>query len=235
MTKQELAKFIDQTMLSPTATEQDIEAFCKEAKNLGFASVCINPAHVKKAAEILKGSSVKVCTVIDFPLGAGGLETKCSQADIAITDGADELDFVIDIGLVKAHDWKALTQQLTFTVRSVKEAEMFAGDDNGPKGAITTKLILETCLLTDEEIIESCKCAKTAGFDFVKTSTGFAMTKPNGATVHAVELMRKTVGEKMGVKASGGIHSCEEAIAMIEAGATRIGASAGIEIINGLN
>lgn len=230
MTKQEMASYIDQTLLSPTATEAQLIDFCKTAKEYGFASVCVNLCHVKKASEILEGSATKVCTVIDFPLGAGGLQEKCSQADIAITEGAGELDFVIDLGLVKAHDWKALETQLTFITRSVKEAAMFS--EKG--GSILTKLILETCLLTDEEITESCLCAKKAGFDFVKTSTGFAMQKPNGATVEAVKLMRKTVGESMGVKASGGIHNAQEALAMIEAGASRIGASAGVEIVEGL-
>lgn len=230
MTRQEMASFIDQTLLSPTATEDQLVDFCKTAKEYGFASVCVNLCHVKKAAEILAGSQTKTCTVIDFPLGAGGLQEKCSQADIAISEGANELDFVIDLGLVKAHDWKSLQTQLSFIVRSVKEAAMFSDTPS----SVLTKLILETCLLTDEEIKESCLCAKKAGFDYVKTSTGFAMQKPNGATVEAVSLMRETVGAEMGVKASGGIHNAQEALAMIEAGASRIGASAGVEIVEGL-
>ncbi|MBQ0039013.1 MAG: deoxyribose-phosphate aldolase [Treponema sp.] len=228
MTKTETAAYIDQTLLAPTATEEELIAFVNKSKDYGFASVCINPVYIKKAKELLAGTSTKVCTVIDFPLGAGGIETKQTQADIAIDLGADELDFVIDLGLVKAHKWTELKAQLTFIVKGVKEASMFREDG----GAVLTKLILETCCLTDEEIVESCKCAKEAGFDFVKTSTGFYSAKPNGATVHAVELMRKTVGPDMGVKASGGIHSYEEAMAMIKAGATRIGASAGIEIVS---
>lgn len=228
MKKSEIASYIDQTLLAPTATEEALVEFVSKAKEYGFASVCINPVYIKKAKELLKGSKTKVCTVIDFPLGAGGLETKQTQADIAIDDGADELDFVVDLGLVKAHKWIELKAELAFIAKSVKEAAMFREEN----GSVLTKLILETCCLTDEEIIESCKCAKEAGFDFVKTSTGFYSTKPNGATVHAVELMRKTVGPDMGVKASGGIHNYEEAMAMINAGATRIGASAGIEIVS---
>ena len=229
MNKKEMASYIDQTLLKPTATEAELVEFAGKAKDFGFASVCINPVFIKKAKELLEGTATKVCTVIDFPLGAGGLETKQSQADIAIDAGADELDFVVDLALVKAHKWNELEGQLSFIVKSVSEASMFR--EGG--GAVLTKLILETCCLTDEEIVESSKCAKKAGFDFVKTSTGFYSSKPNGATVHAVALMRKTVGPDMGVKASGGIHSYEEAMAMINAGATRIGSSAGIEIVAG--
>ena len=237
MNRKELAKYIDQTLLSATATEEQVKNFCIQAKEHGFKSVCINPCFVKTASEILKASGTDVCTVIDFPLGAGGLESKCSQADICITNGAKELDYVINLGLVKAHKWKELEQELSFTIRSAREAAMFSEENAG----ITTKLILETCLLTDEEIVESSKCAKNAGFDFVKTSTGIAIVKdadgkllPNGATVHAVELMRKSVGPDMGVKASGGIHSTQQALELIAAGASRIGASAGIKIIEGL-
>lgn len=240
MNKNEIAAMIDQTLLSASATEEQVSAFCKEAREYGFASVCINPGFVSLAHDILKGSRTKVCTVIDFPLGAGGLMTKTSQADIAITDGADELDFVVNLGLVKAHDWDALTEELTAVVKSVKEASMFATIDEEPRPDVLTKIILETCYLTDEEITESSKCAKKAGFDFVKTSTGFAIVKdkdgkllPNGATVHAVKLMREAVGPEMGVKASGGVHNYKEALDVIEAGASRIGASAGVEIVAG--
>ena len=220
MNKKEIASMIDQTLLSATATSKEVADFCKEAGEYGFASVCINPVYVSLASDVLKGTSTKVCTVIDFPLGAGGIQSKTSQADLAITDGADELDFVINLGLVKAHEWKELTAELTAVIKSVKEAAMFAMEDEKPRSSITTKLILETCYLSDEEIVESCKCAKTAGFDFVKTSTGFAIMKdkdgkllPNGATVHAVKLMRDTVGKDMGVKASGGVHNYKEAMA----------------------
>ncbi len=235
MTKKELAQFIDQTLLSPEATESQVEEFCKQAKEYGFASVCINPVYVSLAAKILAGSNTKTCTVIDFPLGAGGIESKLSQADIAISNGANELDFVIDLGLVKAHKWQELKQQLSSLTKSVQEASFFANTDGSAPKKIITKLILETCLLTDEEIKESCIAAKEAGFDFVKTSTGFSSKKPNGATIAAVSLMRQTVGSEMGVKASGGIHTTQEALDFIKAGATRIGASAGVQIVDGLD
>jgi deoxyribose-phosphate aldolase len=232
MTKIEMAKFIDQTLLSPVATKSDVEKFCTEAKSAFFKSVCINPRFVKTASEILSGSQTKVCTVIDFPLGAGGIESKMHQADVAISDGADELDFVADISLIKAREFSELTEQLRFLNKSVTEAAIFSAENGMPKGHIVTKLILETVFLSDEEIVESCRCAKNAGFDFVKTSTGFAMQQPNGATVHAVELMRKTVGDSMGVKASGGIRSAQDALKFISAGASRIGTSSGIKILS---
>ncbi len=232
MTKKELAKYIDHTQLAACATKADIEKLCAEAREYDFASVCVNPVFIPLAAELLKGSDVKVCTVIDFPLGASGRESKNMQASAAIRDGADELDFVISLSLVKAHKWEELADELKALEDAAKKE----------KPSILTKLILETCYLTDEEIVESCKAAKKGGFDFVKTSTGFATPKdssgkslPNGATVHAVELMRKTVGDSMGVKASGGIHNFEECMAMIEAGASRIGASAGVKILAGAN
>ncbi len=236
MTKEELAEFIDQTLLAPDATESQIEELCKKAKEYGFKSVCINPLFVSKASSILIGSKTKVCTVIDFPLGAGGLNAKLAEADIAVTDGADELDFVIDLSLVKSHKWQELKEQLTFIIRSVREASMFAeNEEKQSKGKIITKLILETCLLTEDEIKESCLCAKEAGFDFVKTSTGFSMKKPNGATIESVKIMRETVGKEMGVKASGGIRTTQEALDFIKAGADRIGTSSGVQIIEGLN
>lgn len=244
MKKLELARYIDQTLLSATATSDQVRAFVEEAKTFGFASVCVNQNYVPLAREILNGSETKVCTVIDFPLGAGGLETKLAQADVAVTEGADELDFVVNMALVKEHKWLDLTAELTMIAKSVSEASMFVmadSEDGVKRTPVLTKLILETCYLTDEEITESSKCAKAAGFDFVKTSTGFAIVKgadgklqPNGATVHAVKLMREAVGPEMGVKASGGVHSTQEALDLIEAGATRIGASAGVQIVEGL-
>lgn len=235
LTRTELAKCIDQTLLAPGTTELQAEQFCAQSKLYGFASVCINPCFVRKAAEILSGSSVKVCTVIDFPLGAGGIETKLAQADIAITSGADELDFVADLSLIKSHKWQELAQQLCFITRSVREASLFAETESGvKKSAAVTKLILETSILSDEEIVQSCLCAQEAAFGFVKTSTGFLMQKPNGATLHAVELMRKTVGDKTGVKASGGIHTAQEALDFLAAGASRIGSSCGIQIVESL-
>ena len=232
MNKIELAKMIDQTLLSPLATENQVEKFCIEADGYGFASVCINPVYVKFASEVLKDSCVKTCTVIDFPLGAGGKMSKILQAENAVSNGADELDFVIDMALVKMQNWNQLEKELTDIKSAVDNA----------KNNVVTKLILETCVLSDAEIVESCKCAMNGGFDFVKTSTGFYLAKdadgrllPNGATVHAVSLMKKTVGSSMGVKASGSIHSTVQALELIKAGATRIGASAGCKIVDGLD
>lgn len=232
MKKQELAAMIDQTLLTQTATAQDVEKFCKEAVTYEFASVCINPVYIPLASSILKGTKTKVCTVIDFPLGAGGTELKKKDAVDAVKNGADEVDLVVDLGLVKAHKWEELTAQFTEVTEALRKQEKVCGKK------IIEKVILETCFLTDDEITQSSVCMKNAGCDFVKTSTGFAIVKtsdgklgPNGATVHAVELMRKAVGPEMGVKASGGIHSYEEAVALIQAGATRIGASAGVKII----
>lgn len=240
MNKKELASYIDQTLLSPCATGEEVISFCQKAKEYGFASVCINPSFVELASKILKGSATKVCTVIDFPLGAGGLETKLAQTDIAITQGADELDYVVNLSYVKSHSWQKLTEELKFIEKAAREASLMAFLDQGPK-KVVLKLIIETCYLSDEEIIESCKAAKNANFDFVKTSTGFAILKdekgfllPNGAAPHAVSLMRQTVGPEMGVKASGGIHSAKEALDLIAAGASRIGSSSGVKIVDGL-
>lgn len=242
MKKQELANYIDQTLLSPTTTEAQMKPFIEQAKEYGFMSVCVNQEFVPLAHEILKDSKTKVCTVIDFPLGAGGLETKTAQADLAITQGADELDFVVNLNLVKSHKWQELTAELTAIQKSVNEASAFiTADVSEKRRPILTKLIIEACYLNDEEIKQTCLCAKDAGFDYVKTSTGFAILKdadgkllPNGATVHDVALMRETVGPKMGVKASGGVHTTKEALDLIAAGASRIGASAGIKIVDEL-
>lgn len=231
MTKKEMASYIDQTLLSADVTKEDIRAFCEKGREYGFMSVCVNTVFVPFAKEILSGSETKVCTVIDFPLGAGGLEVKTSQADIAITNGADETDFVVDLSLVKAHAWEELKKNLTFITRSVSEAEAFLQDMTKK---IVTKLILETCLLTDDEIVNACLCAKDAGFDFVKTSTGFCQKTPNGATIHAVRLMKDTVGSEMQVKASGGIRTLKHALDFIEAGADRIGTSSGVQIVDSL-
>ncbi len=240
--KKDLAKMIDQTLLSPWATAEQVKTFCGQAAEYGFASVCINPVFVQLASSALKDSSVKVCTVIDFPLGAGGTQTKILQAQDAIKSGADELDFVIDLSLVKGEKWDQLVQQLSLVTEAVRGASEEVTSINPKRPKLIEKLILETCFLNDREIIKSCLCAKQAGFDFVKTSTGFAIQKdkdgkllPNGATVHAVALMRDTVGPEMGVKASGGIHSAAQALELIKAGASRIGASAGTEIVDQLD
>ncbi|MDP4105014.1 MAG: deoxyribose-phosphate aldolase [Bacillota bacterium] len=215
---QNVARMIDHTLLKPDATEAEIVKLVNEAKQYSFASVCINPTWVKTAADLLVDTpNVKVCTVIGFPLGATTTETKVFETKNAIGNGATEVDMVINIGALKDKRDEFVEQD----IRAVVEAA---------KGKALTKVIIETCLLTDEEKIRACELAVKAGTDFVKTSTGFST---GGATVADIQLMRKTVGPDLGVKASGGVRSREDALAMIEAGATRIGASAGIAIVNG--
>ncbi|MBB6624270.1 deoxyribose-phosphate aldolase [Clostridium gasigenes] len=217
MNKQELAKMIDHTILKPEATEAEIMQLCKEALEYGFASVCINPSMVKKAAIILDGSEVKVCTVIGFPLGATTTEVKVFETKQTIENGATEVDMVINIGKLKENNLEYVKNDIAAVV-------------NAAKGKALTKVIIESCLLTDEEKVKVCAIAKEVGADFVKTSTGFSS---GGATKEDIRLMRQTVGPDMGVKASGGVRSNEEAMIMIENGATRIGASASIAICNG--
>lgn len=212
----ELNRMIDHTLLKQDASIEAIEKLCKEALEFHFASVCVNPAFVPLAAKLLKGSDVKVCTVIGFPLGATLPEAKAYEAKVAIEKGATEIDMVLNDSMAKEHDYKYIEKE----VKAVKDA----------CGKILLKVILETCLLTDDEIIECSKASVRGGADYVKTSTGFST---GGATTHAVELMRKAVGPKIGVKASGGIHSREEAQAMVDAGASRIGASCGVKIVKG--
>lgn len=215
ITKKELAKYIDHTLLKPNANIKDIEKLCDEANNCNFASVCINPHYVKYCAEKLKDSTVKVCTVIGFPLGANTTKIKKTEVIQAIKDGADELDMVINIGSLKSSDYENVFQDIKSVVE-VAEGKC-------------VKVIIETCLLTESEKIKACELSKKAGANFVKTSTGFSS---GGAKTENVKLMKKVVGKKMKVKASGGIHSYEEAIAMIEAGASRLGASASVKIVS---
>ncbi|MCQ2748967.1 MAG: deoxyribose-phosphate aldolase [Clostridia bacterium] len=210
----ELNKYIDHTILKAFATEDDVRKICNEAIEYDFASVCINPCHVKLAAQLLGLSDVKVCTVIGFPLGANSSDVKAYEAKKAIEEGADEVDMVINVGKAKQGDWDFVRDD----IRKVREA---AKDK-------LLKVIVETCYLTDEEIFKACIMAKEAEADFVKTSTGFGT---GGATVEHVKLMRDAVGETMGVKASGGVRTKEDALKMIEAGATRIGTSNGKDII----
>lgn len=212
----ELNKMIDHTLLKQDASIEAIEKLCKEALEFNFASVCVNPAFVPLAAKLLKGSDVKVCTVIGFPLGATLPEVKAFEAKAAIEKGATEIDMVLNDSMAKEHDYKYIENE----VRAVKNA----------CGKILLKVILETCLLSDDEIVECSKASVRGGADYVKTSTGFST---GGATTHAVELMRKAVGPNVGVKASGGIHSREEAESMVNAGASRIGASCGVKIVKG--
>jgi deoxyribose-phosphate aldolase len=215
---QSLAKMIDHTLLKPDATPDQVAQLCFEARKHGFASVCINPAWVELSAQLLKGSPVKVCTVIGFPLGATSPEVKAFETQNAIAHGAQEIDMVINIGALKARDLELVARDIRGVV-----VEAHSG------GAIV-KVIIEAVLLSDEEKTLACLFSKEAGADFVKTSTGFAS---GGATVHDVALMRRVVGPEMGVKAAGGVRTFEDAENMIKAGATRIGASAGVKIIQG--
>ncbi len=210
---QNLASYIDYTLLKPEATESQIVELCAQARRWNFASVCVNPRWVKTASRELNDSAVKVCCVIGFPLGASTSTIKAAEARQAVCDGAQELDMVISIGDLKAGNDSYVEQD----IRAVTEAV----------SGHTVKVIIETCLLTDEEKVRACRLAISAGAAFVKTSTGFSK---GGATVHDVALMHETVGNSGSVKASGGIHTREEALSMIAAGASRIGASAGIEI-----
>ena len=211
------AKMIDHTLLKTDAQKKDLDKLLLEAKKYNFMSVCVSPIWVKYAAEQLKDTNVKVCTVIGFPQGATPTEVKVFETKNAIENGATEVDMVIPVGVLKDKDYIAVEND----IRAVVEAA---------KSKALTKVIIETSLLTDEEKIMACKLSKSAGADFVKTSTGFSTA---GATVKDIRLMRETVGEQMGVKASGGVRSREDADAMIKAGATRIGTSNGVKIVEG--
>lgn len=212
-------KYIDHTLLKAFATKDDIKKLCEEAKEYGFKSVCVNPANVKLAKELLKDSDVLVCTVIGFPLGANTMDVKWAETVDAINEGADEIDMVINIGKAKEHDYKYIEHEIAGVV--------------GCSGGRTVKVIIETCYLTDEEKIEVCKAAAKAGANFVKTSTGFGS---GGATEEDVRLMKETVSkinENMEVKASGGVRTNYDAAVMVAAGATRIGTSNGVSIVGG--
>lgn len=213
-----IANMIDHTALKPNTTRAIIEKLCLEAKTYNFASVCVNPTWVKFAAEQLKGTDVKVCTVIGFPLGANTPEVKAFETTNAINNGADEVDMVINIGALIDRDLELVEKD----IRAVVEAS---------RGKALNKVIIETSLLTEEEKVLACAATVAAGADFIKTSTGFA---GGGATKEDIALLRKHVGPKMGVKASGGVRNADDAKAVIAAGATRIGASAGVEICEGL-
>jgi deoxyribose-phosphate aldolase len=212
----DLAALIDHTLLKPDANEAQVAQLCHEARKYNFASVCVNPTHVKLCAQLLKGSAVRVCTVVGFPLGATPPEVKAYETRRAIDDGATEIDMVINIGALKSKDYVLVARDIAAIV-----ATAHAG------GAIV-KVIIEAALLTDEEKVIASKLAREAGAEFVKTSTGFAS---GGATPHDVEMMRRAVGPDMGIKAAGGIRSYADAQKMIEAGATRIGASASVKIM----
>lgn len=208
--------YIDHTLLKADANEEQIHALIDEAKEYQFASVCVNPTWVKTAANALKDSPVKVCTVIGFPLGASTTTVKAFEAKDAIANGADEIDMVINIGALKSRNFKLVDDDIKAVVES--------------SGTKLVKVIIETCLLTDDEKVKACQLAKSAGADFVKTSTGFST---GGATIEDIALMRKTVGPDMGVKASGWARTLEAAQAFIKAGANRIGTSSGVAIMKG--
>ncbi len=214
-TAHDWASLIDHTLLKPEATESDIRRLCEEASQFGFASVCVNPSWVKRAAEFLRGSGVPVCTVIGFPLGATLPDVKAYEARRSIFNGAREVDMVINIGALKSGDDCAVEDDIRGVAQAAHENEVLC------------KVIIETALLTDQEKVRACLAAKNAGADFVKTSTGFSK---GGATVDDIALMRRTVGKALGVKASGGVKGIDDARAMFEAGATRIGASVGVKI-----
>jgi len=211
-----IASLIDHTLLKPEATREQIEKLCREAKEYRFFSVCVNPYHVAYAKSLLEGSDVKVCTVVGFPLGATTSEIKAAETEQAIRDGAEEIDMVINIGALK----EKADEEVLRDIRAVVTAA------NGK----LVKVILECCLLEKEEIVRACQLSMEAGAHFVKTSTGFSS---GGATVEDVALMRKTVGDKLGVKASGGIRDLETLHKMVEAGATRIGTSNGVAMVTG--
>lgn len=208
-------KLIDHTALKPNTNKESILKLIAEAKTYDFASVCVNPCWVVLAHQELKNTDVKVCTVIGFPLGANTTEVKVFETKDAIEKGAQEIDMVINIAMLKDKEYDYVENEIHQIVEAAKDKAI-------------VKVIIETCLLTDEEKIKACELSQKAGADFVKTSTGFST---GGATVHDIALMRKTVGAEMGVKASGGVHTHEEALAMVKAGATRIGASAGVKLL----
>jgi len=218
LTKNELAKYIEHTLLKPTATFEDIKLLCLEAVQYGFQCVCVNSGYVKHAAKLLKGSDVKVCASVGFPLGAMATAAKVAEAVESIKAGALEVDMVMNIGLLKSGDYYGVQEDISQVVQAVKA--------HNPSAKV--KVILEMALLDENEKVSACQLAKAAKADFVKTSTGFG---PGGATVEDVMLMRKLVGDTMGVKAAGGIRDAKTAIAMIEAGADRLGTSSGITII----
>ncbi|PNZ89606.1 deoxyribose-phosphate aldolase [Staphylococcus pettenkoferi] len=211
------AKYIDHTLLKPDATTQQIDQLINEAKAYQFKSICIHPGHVRHAAEKLGDSDVLICTVIGFPLGATSTETKVFETEDAIKNRAQEIDMVLNIGALKEQDYERVEADISAVVQAANHK--------------TVKVIIETCLLTDEEKVKACELSQSAGADFVKTSTGFA---GGGATTHDVQLMKETVGQAMEVKASGGVRTADDFLQMLEAGATRVGTSAGVAIIDAL-
>ncbi len=220
---EELAKTIDHTLLRPDATQADIEQLCEEAKENHFATVCVNPAWVPLAARLLKGFDSKVCTVVSFPLGADLAPTKIKAAENAVGAGADEVEFVINIGAMLSGNFKLVRDEIAAVVRAVRMKSVNVG-----KGLVLVKAILETCYLDKKLMRLAARMVEDGGADFVKTSTGYG---PEGATVEAVELLRDELSESLGVKAAGGIRNAEDAETMINAGAARLGTSSAVEIM----
>jgi deoxyribose-phosphate aldolase len=214
--KMNIAKYIDHTILKPEATAEDVKKLCKEAREYNFASVCVNGCYAKLVSTELTGTDVKTCVVVGFPLGAMTKEAKAFETTQAIENGATEIDMVINVGALKEKNYELLKEDIEAVV-------------NAAKGKALVKVIIETCLLTDEEKVKACEISKEAKADFVKTSTGFST---GGATKEDIALMRKTVGPEIGVKASGGVRDFKTAMDMINAGASRIGASASISIVS---
>jgi len=217
VTKEQLAKLIDHTLLKPNATKDEIKRLCEEAMKHSFWSVCVNPTYVSLATDILGGTEVKVCSVVGFPLGANTPEMKALEAEKATKDGASEIDMVINIGALKSRDYEIVKRDIREVVEHAKARK-----------DIVVKVIIETGLLTEEEKVIASRLVKESGADFVKTSTGF---NAPGANVHDVKLIRETVGPDFGLKASGGIRTYRDAVKLIEAGANRIGTSSGIAIV----
>ena len=218
LTSAQLAGFIDHTLLKQDATVGQIEKLCDEAAKYHFASVCVNATYAALCAKLLKDTGVKVCCVVGFPLGATLSSVKAFETEQVITDGAEEVDMVLNVGAMKSGNFTLVKDDVSAVVRAAHAKN------------VLVKVIIETCLLTDEEKVKACQICQSAGADFVKTSTGFSIA---GATVEDVTLMRKTVGPDMGVKAAGGVRSRDDVLAMIKAGATRIGTSGGVKIMEG--
>jgi len=216
ISKKQFAEMIDHTLIKPTATRNDVEKLCKEAEKYGFGCVCVNSVYVSLAKQLLRGTDIKVCSTVGFPFGAALPEVKAFEAEKAVEKGAREIDMVINIGALKSGDYETVKKDIEAVV-NVKRSHR----------DLLIKVIIKTGYLTTQEKIVACRLAKEAGADFVKTSTGLV----GGATVEDVKLMRKTVGKDIGVKAAGGIRTFKEALAMIEAGANRIGTSTGVAII----
>jgi len=212
----DIARTIDHTLLKPEATRQQIETLCSEAREHGFATVCVNPTWVRLCSDLLQGSETRVCTVVGFPLGATVPEVKAFEAARVVAEGACEVDMVINVGALKSGDYRLVERDIAGVVEASR------------RGGALTKVIIEAALLTDDEKVQACVLSKAAGADFVKTSTGFG---PGGATADDVSLMRRVVGREMGVKAAGGVRDLKSAQAMLEAGADRIGASVGVKIV----